>query len=215
MPQLDKPFILTTDLSKVAVGAVLSQKQPIGPDKASLEMREYVIAYASRALAPAKSNYAPTEGECLALVWATRKFRQFVHGQHFTVRTDHAALKWLATARFENSNLDRRALRLQEFDFEVEYLPGEQNVGADHLLRHFPQMRAGTSTSMAGHLAYAMAGRAFDIAALGGDVRDPQAWCASELVELWRSITVEEISREPCSVCDAAEGYAHMLICDT
>jgi putative transposase len=68
---------------------------------------EYVIAYASRALTPAESNYAPTEGECLALVWATRKFRQFVHGQHFTVRTDHVALKWLSAARFENSKLER------------------------------------------------------------------------------------------------------------
>jgi hypothetical protein len=93
MPQLNKPFILTTDRSKVAVGAVLSQKQPIGPDDAISEMREFVIAYASRALTPAESDYAITEGECLALVWATRKFWQFVHSQHFTVRTDRAVLK--------------------------------------------------------------------------------------------------------------------------
>jgi hypothetical protein len=121
MPHLDRPFILTTDWSKVAVGSVLSQKQPITPEEPSSPDREYVVAYASRALTPAESNYAPTEGECLALVWATRKFRQFLHGQHFTVRTDHAALKWLATDRLENSKLERWALRLQEFDFEVEY----------------------------------------------------------------------------------------------
>lgn len=72
------------------------------PDAESSKVREYVIANASRALTPAESECAPTEAECLALVWATRKFRQFLHGQHFTVRTDHAALKWLATARFDN-----------------------------------------------------------------------------------------------------------------
>ena len=115
MPQLDRPFFLTTYWSKVAVGAVLSQKQLINPADESSEEREYVIDFASRALTPAESNYSPTEGECLALVWATRKFRQFVHGQHFTVRTDHAALQWLATARFEDSKLERWALRLQEF----------------------------------------------------------------------------------------------------
>jgi hypothetical protein len=45
-------------------------------------------------------------------------------------------------------------------------------------------MRAGTFNSVVRHLAYAMAGRALDITSLGGDVRDPQAWCASELEEL-------------------------------
>jgi hypothetical protein len=121
------------------------------PDEPSSPDREYVVAYASRSLTPAESNYAPTEGECLALVWATRKFRQFSHGQHFAVRTGHAALKWLATARFEHSKLERWALRLQEFDFEVEYLPCEQNVVADHLSRHFPHMRAGAASAVAGH----------------------------------------------------------------
>jgi hypothetical protein len=131
---------------------VLSQKQHIDPDDADCEMREYVIAYASRALTPSESNYAPTGRECLSLVWATRKFRQFVHGQHFTVRTDHAALKWLCTARFESSKLECWDLRLQEFNFEVECLPGKQNVVADNLSRHFPHVH----TALAGHLAYAM-----------------------------------------------------------
>ena len=107
MPDPERPFILTTDWSKLAVGAVLSQIQPDDPSDPSSSEKEYVIAYASRALNQAESHYAPTEGECLALVWATRKFRQYLHGYKFTVRTDHAALKWLATARFENSKLER------------------------------------------------------------------------------------------------------------
>lgn len=47
------------------------------------------------------------------------------------------------------------ALRLQEFDEEVdyEYLPGEQNVVADHLFRHYPHMKPGSITAGAGHLA--------------------------------------------------------------
>ena len=107
MPDVSKPFVLTTDWSKLAIGAVLSQFQPEDPNNPASPQQEYVISYASRALSAAEANYVPTEGECLALVWATRKFRQYLHGQQFTVQTDHAALKWLATARFKNSELAR------------------------------------------------------------------------------------------------------------
>ena len=78
-----RPFILITDRSEVAVGALLSQHQPIDPDDPQSEEKRFVIACASRGLTSAESNYAPTEGECLTLVWATRKFRQFLHGCRF------------------------------------------------------------------------------------------------------------------------------------
>jgi hypothetical protein len=77
-------------------------------------------------------------------------------------------------------------------------------VVADHLSRHLPHMHAGASAVVAGHLAYAMAGRALDIVDSGGDIWDPQAWCASDLQQLWRAGAVEGITREPCSVCGAA-----------
>ena len=75
MPHLDKAFILTTDWSKVAVGAVLSQKQAVVPDDPSSPEREYIIAYASRALTSAQSNYAPTEG-CLLYTSPSPRDRQ-------------------------------------------------------------------------------------------------------------------------------------------
>jgi len=60
----DLPFILTTDASKVAVAAILSQVQ---------NGVERPIAYASRQMNRAEQSYSETE--MLALVWATKYFR--------------------------------------------------------------------------------------------------------------------------------------------
>ena len=128
MPDWTQPFLLHTDWSKTAVGAVLSQQHPATGFV-------HPIAYASRACTVAESHYAPTEGELLALVWATHKFRPYLDGHAFTVYTDHAALQWLESARFQNSKLERWALRLQEFSFTVQYTKGPDNVVADCLSR--------------------------------------------------------------------------------
>jgi hypothetical protein len=128
VPIWDIPFVLTTDWSKQAIGAMLTQVQPDTDD-------EHPIAYASRLLIAAERNYAPTEGECLALVWAVHNFRYCLHGHHFMVSTDHKALEWLNTARFTNSKLERWAMKLLEFDFIVQYIKGETNVVADYMSR--------------------------------------------------------------------------------
>lgn len=128
LPDFNKPFILTTDWSKVAIGAVLSQ---VDADTGF----DHPVAFASRLLNAAECNYSPTEGELLALVWAVNKFRLYLDGRHFTAYTDHHALEWLSSARFQNSKLERWALRLQEYDFTVIYKKGEENLVADCLSR--------------------------------------------------------------------------------
>lgn len=126
-PQLKYPFHLHTDWSETAMGAVLSQINEAGED--------HPIAFGSKLCSPAERNYAASEGECCALTWAFAKFRHYIHGYHFTVRTDHSALAWLSTARFTNSKLERWALRLQEFNFTVTHIKGADNVVADCLSR--------------------------------------------------------------------------------
>jgi len=69
------------------------------------------------------------------LTWAFAKFRHYIHGSKFTVRTDHEALQWLSSARYKNAKLEHWALRLQEFDLTVMYKKGCENVVADCLSR--------------------------------------------------------------------------------
>ena len=82
-PNFGLPFILTTDASKIAVAAILSQVQ---------DGVERHIVYASRQKNNAEQRYAASEAEMLALVWATKHFRCYLYGNKFLVRTDHSAV---------------------------------------------------------------------------------------------------------------------------
>ena len=79
--------MIYTDASTIALGAILSQK-----DK---DNKEHIIAYASRTLNPHEKNYSITELECLAVIWSIKHFYHYLHGQKFTIITDHSALTHL------------------------------------------------------------------------------------------------------------------------
>lgn len=125
-PDFNKPFILTTDASNFALGAVLSQG-PVGSDKP--------IAYASRTLSNTETKYSTIEKELLAIIWAVKYFRPYLYGNKFTIYTDHRPLAWLYSLKEPNSKLIRWRLRLEEFNFDIKYKKGPQNTNADALSR--------------------------------------------------------------------------------
>ncbi|KYO41119.1 retrotransposon-like protein 1 [Alligator mississippiensis] len=132
-PDFQKPFILQTDASETAVGAVLTQGGG----------GERPVAYASRKLLPAEKRYATIERECLAIWWAVDYFRYYLIGREFTLVTDHAPLKWLSTAKSDNARITRWALELQPYKFRVTYRPGKTNTVADFLCRCGNEDQAG------------------------------------------------------------------------
>lgn len=124
MDPLKGGIVLCTDASDLAIGAVLMQEGR-------------VLAYESRKLNSAELNYPIHEKELLAIIHSLKVWRHYLLGIKFKIETDHQSLRYLST----QPNLSRRQCRwmelLQEFDFDIEYVKGKENVVADALSRRF------------------------------------------------------------------------------
>ena len=127
LPNFSKPFRLYADASGVAVGATLMQDDDQG--------NERPIAYASKTLSDRERRWQTTEREAYALFWSTTHFEQYLKGVKFTLVTDHKPITWLKTCKDPTPKVYRWILWLNDFDFEVEYAPGETQVFADALSR--------------------------------------------------------------------------------
>jgi hypothetical protein len=78
------------DASNFAIGAILGQTK---------DKKHYAISYASKTLSGPQLNYATTEKELLAIVFAIDKFRSYLVGTKVIIYIDHAALKYLLTKK--------------------------------------------------------------------------------------------------------------------
>lgn len=139
-PDFSEEFIVTTDASDYAIGAVLSQGK-VGSDR--------LIVYASRVLTRAEQNYNTTEKELLAVVWAVKHFRPYVYGTKFKIVTDHKPLVWLFSINDPGSRLIRWRLKLEEYDYEIIHKAGRANANADALSRNAIRDEADTKGEQA------------------------------------------------------------------
>ena len=138
-PQSEGTFCLDTDASERGLGAVLSQEQG---------GNERVLAYASRTLSAAERNYSITRKELLAVIFGLKKFRPYLIGRRFTVRTDHAALKWLRQTPEPMAQAGRWLAVMEEFDFDVQHRAGSRHLNADALSRRPHEVNEDDSTTV-------------------------------------------------------------------
>ncbi|GFO41204.1 Zinc finger protein [Plakobranchus ocellatus] len=126
LPDVNKKFVLRTDASDRGLSAALMQEN---------EGTLFPVAYASKKLTDRERKYSVTEREALAIVWGVKKFSLYLYVTVFTLQTDHGALQFLNAAKFDSPRIMRWALALQVYNFDVQYIKGSENVGADYLSR--------------------------------------------------------------------------------
>jgi transposase InsO family protein len=126
-PDPDKPFVVVTDASGVALGAVLMQDQGKGLQP---------LCFASRKLCDAETRYPTHERELLGIVYALKQWRHYLlNAVRSVVYTDHHPLKYFETQPKLSLRQARWMELLQEYNVYLDYLPGKANVVADALSR--------------------------------------------------------------------------------
>lgn len=128
-PDFSRPFIIDSDASQFALGAVCSQLND--------ENQEHPVAYASRTLTAAERNYSATKREALGVYWAVhRAFHSYTYGATFLLRTDHSAL----TSIFGHGPAPEPMiagwqLQMSQYTYTILHRAGNQHSNADGMSR--------------------------------------------------------------------------------
>lgn len=127
-----KPLRLACDASPYGVGAVISHLLP--------SREEHPIAFASRTLTASEQNYSQIEKEALSIVFGVKKFYKYLYGQKFHLLTDHKPVLAVlgtksATPTLAALRMQRWALTLLAYDYDIEYRWSSDHTNADALFR--------------------------------------------------------------------------------
>jgi len=122
------PYIIHTDASSKAIGAVLMQKDSEGSVN--------IVSTASRVKHSAEKRYTTCEQELLTVVYALEKFRVYVYGNKIFVNTDNRALIFLQKCAITSNRVARWLITIQEYDMDLQHIKGVENHLADILSRN-------------------------------------------------------------------------------
>lgn len=118
---------LHTDASSVGLAAVLLMKMDEGLKP---------LSYFSRKTNEDECRYHSYELEMLAVVTSVERFRYYLLGRKFVIKTDCSAVKDAYKKKDINHRIARYFLKLLEYDFVIEYRPGASMAHVDALSRN-------------------------------------------------------------------------------
>ena len=120
--------MIDTDASGLGIGGVLLQ---------TTDGRNYhVVEYASRMLKPDERKLDTTCREALAILHCLKRFRPYVYGRKFVVRTDHDALKHIVNLPDPHGKLSRWQVELANYDMQIIHRKGQKMQHVDCLSRY-------------------------------------------------------------------------------
>ncbi|WVZ51596.1 hypothetical protein U9M48_002727 [Paspalum notatum var. saurae] len=122
LPELGKRFTVYSDASRVGLGCVLMQEGKL-------------IAYASRQLRKHEENYITHDLELAAVVFTLKLCWHYLYGEPCDIFTDHKSLKYIFTPKDLNLRQRRWLELIKDYDLNIQYTPGKENVVADALSR--------------------------------------------------------------------------------
>ncbi|UTT93978.1 hypothetical protein NDA17_001927 [Ustilago hordei] len=130
------PTRLETDASDFAIAGVLKQEH---------EGRWHPVAFYSRKMSSAEKNYEIHDKELLAVVACLTQWRHMLAGlpNQLVILTDHEALKYFKSQRRITGRQARWAILLADFDFILQYRPGDKGGEPDALTRRTDMQPAG------------------------------------------------------------------------
>ena len=129
-PQVGQKFVIEVDASDIAFGGVLMQSNVDG------DGGFHPVAYYSDTVKKSQKGWAPTTKEAFALILALRHWYVYLAGNHFVLNSDHNPLVYLRNQKDPRGKFARWLMELEEYDYEINYIPGKKNVKADALSRN-------------------------------------------------------------------------------
>jgi len=120
LPDFSKPFVIESDTCGNGIGAVLMQSNR-------------PIAFTSKALAPHHLGLSTYEKEMTAIIHEVTKWRTYLVGRHFTIKTDHQSLKHFLDARASTPAQQKWLTKLLGYDYTISYKRGIKNRVVDAL----------------------------------------------------------------------------------
>ncbi|XP_061361231.1 uncharacterized protein LOC133305112 [Gastrolobium bilobum] len=122
LPNFNIPFVLETDASGTGIGAVLLQEGR-------------AVAYYSSKLSKRMQQQSTYIREMFAITSAVAKWRQYLLGSQFIIRTDHKSLHNLMSQTIQTPEQQQFLAKLLGYNYTITFKSGKSNAAADGLSR--------------------------------------------------------------------------------